>query len=375
MISFVYGIPDPSLLPVGALAEHAAAIVKDGDHASLAYADGLGTELSHTISRYLQREQGLAVEGDNLLITAGSSRGLEILFDLLVDRADVVLVDAPAWLGTIEILRYLDAMVVEIPVDADGIQTDAIGAALDRLERDGRRPRCLYTVPTFHNPMGVELSLERRYALAEIARRRQLLVIEDEAYLDLRFAGQRLPSMLELLGPERVVFFGTLSKVIGPGLRLGYCTGPRRLIRAMATAGPSATMLNSYTANLAKRFIESPGFAPHLANLRQVYGTRCQAMLAALEREMPSSVEWTRPRGGFFLWLTLPEALDAAGLRRRCQAALVDFLPGSTGFIDGGGERCLRLAFSTIDEEAIDEGIARLAAVIRSEIADGATHP
>jgi 2-aminoadipate transaminase len=252
-------------------------------------------------------------------------------------------------------------------VDEDGIDPAKVVAALDKLESEGRKAKFLYTIPTFQNPSGVELSVERRHALAKIADERGLLILEDDAYIDLRFEGEKKPTMYSLAKPGSVLLFGTLSKTIAAGLRLGWCAGPKDVI-AVLSRGRTDSLRNTYTAALAEWFITSGKHAEHIANLCDIYESKCKHMLAALEREMPEGVTWTKPKGGFFLWVTLPEGVSAVEIISQARENLVDYIPGPSFYSDGSGTRSLRLSFSAVNAEQIDEGIARLAKTIRANM-------
>src|SRR5690606_7354742 len=278
------------------------------------------------------------------------------------------LADAPAWMGATNMFRLAGAEVIGVPLDDDGIDPARVEAVLDDLARQGRKPKFLYTIPTFQNPEGVELSLERRHALAKLADERDLLIVEDDAYVDLRFSGEPKPTLFSLSQRGNVLFSGTLSKTIAAGLRLGYLVGPADVMATMAR-GAVDTLRNTYTAALADWYLRSGKLEAHIIELRQIYREKCERMLAALEREMPEGTSWTRPNGGFFIWLTLPEGVDAVELLPAAREAGVDYIPGTAFYSDGSGRGNLRLSYSGVTLEQIDEGIARLAKVTRAALA------
>jgi 2-aminoadipate transaminase len=251
-----------------------------------------------------------------------------------------------------------------VTVDADGLDPAKVVEALERLEQAGRTAKFLYTIPTFQNPAGVELSLERREALAKIASERGLLILEDDAYIDLRFSGEQKPTIFGLAEPGSVLLFGTLSKTIAAGMRLGWCAGPADVI-AILSRGRTDSLRNTYTAALAEWYITTGRHREHIQELRSIYEQKCKHMLAALEREMPEGTTWTSPNGGFFIWVTLPEGLDAVDLHPVAREQLVDYIPGTSFYSDGSGRNSLRLSFSAVTTQQIDEGIARLAGVVR----------
>jgi 2-aminoadipate transaminase len=286
---------------------------------------------------------------------------------MLIDPGDVVLADAPAWMGATGMFRLAGAEVIGVDIDEQGIDPDKVEAALDRLAAEGRKPKFLYTIPTFQNPTGAELSLERRQRMAQVADERGLLILEDDAYIDLRFEGEPKPTIYSLAQPGSVLLFGTLSKTIAAGMRLGWCAGPVDVIAAISR-GRTDSLRNTYTAALAEWYINTGKLADHIQELRGIYQAKCSRMLAALEREMPAGTHWTSPKGGFFIWVTLPEGVDAVDIQPLCRARNVEYIAGPAFYSDGSGRRSLRLSFSALSPDQIDEGVARLAAVVREKL-------
>lgn len=368
MVSFVYGDPDVDSLPLEDMAEAAEILAENNRRESLGYANPVGPDgLAVALATKLKRDYDVEVEPEQILLSAGASSGLGLVVDMVVDAGDVVLADAPAWMGATGMFRLAGAEVVGVEVDEHGIDPAKVEAALDKLDAEGRKPKFLYTIPTFQNPAGVELSVERRHALAKIADERGLLILEDDAYIDLRFEGEKKPTIFSLAKPGSVLLFGTLSKTIAAGLRLGWCAGPKDII-SILSRGRTDSLRNTYTAALAEWFISSGKHAEHIASLQKIYQAKCNHMLAALEREMPDGVIWTKPKGGFFLWVTLPEGVSAVEIISQARENLVDYIPGTSFYSDGSGTRSLRLSFSAVSEQQIDDGISRLAKTIRANM-------
>lgn len=371
MISFVYGDPDADSLPLDEMAEAAEFLAENNRRDTLSYANPVGPDgLAAALAEKLKRDYDVDVTPDQVLLSAGASSGLGLVVDMLVDPGDVVLADAPAWMGATGMFQLAGAEVVGVEVDEDGVDPAKVSAALDRLAADGRAPKFLYTIPTFQNPAGVELSVERRHALAKLADERGLLILEDDAYIDLRFEGEKKPTLYSLARPGSVLLFGTLSKTIAAGLRLGWCAGPADII-AVLSRGRTDSLRNTYTAALAEWYISTGKHAEHITRLQEIYRTKCEYMLAALEREMPEGTTWTRPKGGFFLWVTLPEGVDAVDLHATARENLVDYIPGPSFYSDGSGRRSLRLSYSAVSPEQIDTGIERLATVVKAAVPVG----
>ncbi|HRA30854.1 MAG TPA: PLP-dependent aminotransferase family protein [Thermomicrobiales bacterium] len=372
MISFSFGNPDLDSLPLDEMVEAAEFLAENNRRDSLVYADPVGPDgLAAALAEKLHRDYELNVTPDQILLTSGASSGLSLVVDMLVDPGDIVLADAPAWMGATGMFRLAGAEVIGVEVDDDGVDPAKVEAALDKLAAEGKQAKFLYTIPTFQNPAGVELSVERRHKLAKIADERGLLILEDDAYIDLRFEGEKKPTMFGLANPGSVLLFGTLSKTIAAGLRLGWCAGPADII-AVLGRGRSDTLRNTYTAALAEWYVTTGRHAEHIANLQQIYKGKCAHMLAALDREMPEGVNWTKPNGGFFLWLTLPEGVDSIEMQPAAREHLVDYIPGPAFYSDGSGRRSLRLSFSAVTMDQIDEGIARLAGVVKAAMPSAA---
>jgi 2-aminoadipate transaminase len=372
MISFVFGDPDGGSLPLNEMAEAAEFLAENQRRDAMGYNDGIrGDELNESLSEKLKRDQEIDAAPEQILVTDGASGGLSLLCDMLLDPGDVVLADGPAWMGATNMFRLSGAETVNVEMDEDGLDPAEVESRLDELDSQGKRPKFLYTIPTFQNPAGTETSLERRHGLAKLADERNLLVVEDDAYFDLRFSGEKKPTIYSLAQPGNVLFFGTLSKTIAAGLRLGYMVGPKGIVAAIAR-GRVDSLRNSYSAALADWFLRTGRLESHMQELREIYRKKCAHLLAALEREMPEGTKWTKPNGGFFVWVTLPEGVSAVEIYPKCVEAGVEFLPGTGFYSDGRGENNVRLSYSAVSEEEIDTGIARLAEQTHAAIAQTA---
>ncbi len=369
MISFVYGDPDVGSLPLEDMVTAAEYLAENNRRETMFYDSPVGDKgLSIAICNKLKTDHDLDIKPNELYVAAGASNGLSLVVDALVDPGDVVLADAPAWMGATSMFKLAGAEVIGIEVDEDGVRPDKVNAALDALAADGRGPKFLYTIPTFQNPTGVELSVDRRHELARIADERGLLILEDDAYIDLRFSGEKKPTIYSLTQPGSVLLFGTLSKTIAAGMRLGWMAGPADIIATIARSRMD-TLKNNFSSSLADWYVSTGRLAEHINDLCKIYEAKRTHMLAALERDMPAGVSWTKPNGGFFIWVTFPEGIDTVALQPKCQAELVDYIPGPAFYADGSGRNSLRLSFSAVSAEEIDIGIARLGAVMKAEMA------
>lgn len=365
LISFSGGFPDPATFPGPVLAEILGSLMAAGDASAMQYAPTPGLPGPRAfIAERLDRLEGRRPGEAEFLITSGAIEALELVSKTFLDPADLVLVESPTYLGAIMAFRSFQADVEGVPIDHDGLDVEA----LERRVAGGRVPKLLYAIPDHQNPAGVSLSEERRLALVELARRYGFLVVEDVAYRELGFAGDR-PASLWSLAPDAVVQVGTFSKTFFPGVRLGWAAGPEEVVANLVLAKQNT---DQCAGALGQRLLEEYGRRGHLEeqNLRSraLYGRRCSVLLDALETHMPEGVAWTRPRGGFFCWLTLPPGIDAVELAERAMSERVAFVPGVPFFPDGRGRNNLRLAFSRIDDEVIPEGVRRLAALIRRAV-------
>jgi 2-aminoadipate transaminase len=351
-ISFARGIPAPELLPVAELAESARAAIERDGRTILNYgpAGGYGP-----LREWIAARHGVGAE--RVVLTNGSLQGLGFLARGLVPNGRV-LVEAPTYDRPLKLLAELDADVRGIPLDDDGLDVDALAAEL----RGGPRVAFLYTIPTFQNPTGLTLPTERRSRLVELAREHDLLIVEDDPYGLVRFEGEAPPTLFELAGGEGVVYGSSFSKTIAPGARVGYLVLPEALVAAVTAAATATYITPSLLAEAAVHEFVSRGLLErNLERVREGLRARRDAMLTALERELGAAARWSRPEGGYFLWLELAPGVDTRKLLASAESAGVTFVPGADF---GGPPNSLRLAFSFVDVDAVHEGVARLAALV-----------
>jgi 2-aminoadipate transaminase len=258
---------------------------------------------------------------------------------------------------------------VQVAVDRDGMRVDELEETLDRLDREGRRPKFVYTVPTFQNPAGVTMSLPRRERLVRIAAERELLVLEDNPYGLLRYEGDPVPALRELDGGEFVIYLGTFSKILSPGIRLGWAVAPRPVQAKMNIGKQSADLCSSSMAqHFVAAYFESGHWDEYMRSLREIYRRRRDTMLDALAEHFPAEARWTHPEGGLFVWATLPEYIDTTDLLARALQESVAFVPGRAAYLDGRGGSSLRLNFSGVGEDDIREGVRRIGKVVREQV-------
>jgi 2-aminoadipate transaminase len=359
LISFAGGFPDPLTFPAERAAQLLAELAAAGDVSAFQYAPTQGLAGTRdALAARLESLQGSRPADTELLVTSGGIEALELVAKSFLDTGDTVVVEGPTYVGAIMAFRSFEADVVAVPLDEDGLDVDALEATL----AGGLRPKLLYTIPDHQNPAGVTLAAERRRALVELARHYGFLIVEDVAYRELGFDGTAPPSLWSL-GPDVVVQAGTTSKTFFPGVRLGWAAGPAEVVAQLVSAKQNTDQCSGALGQrLFEEYARRGWIDEQLELSRELYARKGGRLLAALAREMPAGVEWTRPKGGFFSWLTVPG--DAADVARRATDAGVAVVPGALFYPDGRGTTNIRLSFSMVDEELIDAGIERLAALV-----------
>jgi 2-aminoadipate transaminase len=368
VISLAYGMPDPALFPAAGLASAAEEALRDaGTYAvALQYGNVGGNPLLLAeLGRKLEAEEGRPVEAGSLVMTNGSSQAIALVVQALANPGDVCLCEAPTFLGTIHHIGFHGIRTVPVALDDEGLDVEALEREVLRLEAAGTPPRFVYTIPTFNNPAGVTMSLDRRRALLDLAARHGVPVIEDDAYRDLRFEGEPVPTLHALDRDGLVIRLGTFSKIVAPGVRLGFVLADPAVNERVLAFKPEGST-NGFASMVVGTFMKRGGLAAHIGTLRAAYRLRRDAMYDALAREMPDGVTWTRTEGGFFLWLTLPSRADMARVAARAVEERVLALSGTECFPDGRGTHNLRLAFSLQPPERIAEGIRRLGRAVRA---------
>ena len=354
MISFARGVPAPECLAVEELADCARAAIERDGRSILSYGPGGGYG---PLRERLAEKHG--VEPSRVVITSGSLQGFVFLAEQLVRPGTRVLVEAPTYDRPLKILTRLGAEIVTVPMDEDGLLPDELP--------DGEFA-FLYTIPTFQNPSGRTLSLERRRRLAEVSRERGLLVLEDDPYGLVRYDGDRLPSLFELAGGEHVAYCSSFSKTVAPGLRVGWFVLPPQLASEIEALAVSTYISPPYvTQATVLEFLQRESFEPNLERVNGLLRERRDAMLEALERELPEDASWTQPEGGYFVWVELPSGPPSVELLAEAEQAGVTFVKGGDFFPGGrGGENAFRLAFSFVSPDEISDGVARLGALVRA---------
>ncbi|RKP44909.1 PLP-dependent aminotransferase family protein [Trinickia fusca] len=362
VISFAGGLPSPATFPAERMREAADRVLRDAPGAALQYSatEGYLPLREWIAARY--SKDGVQIRTSQVLITTGSQQALDLLGKVLIDAGSPVLVETPTYLGALQAFSVYEASYVQVPTDDNGLIPEALSPALTQ------GARLLYAQPNFQNPTGRRLSLERRRALAEFARTSPFPVVEDDPYGALDYAGTPLPTMLSM-APDHIVHCGSFSKVLAPGLRLGYIIAPEELHFKLVQA-KQATDLHtpSLTQRIVYEVVKDGFLDEQIPKIRELYRDQCEAMLSSLERHMPEGVTWNRPEGGMFVWASLPKHIDTMKLLEASIEQNVAFVPGGPFFADEAEAHTLRLSFVTVPPARIDEGVARLAALIRERL-------
>jgi DNA-binding transcriptional MocR family regulator len=367
-ISFVYGLPDPVTFPADDLRRAADAVLRERPSLALQYGPEQGYgPLIDFIRTKIARDEGLSLERPQIMLTGGSAQSIDHLCTLFTKPGDVVLVEAPTYHETIQLFRDHGLRPLQVPIDADGLQLESLSGRLQELARRGERARLLYTIPNFQNPSGITLAAARRPAVLELAERHDLLLVEDDVYRDLAYEATIPPSLYALDGGQRVLRIGSFSKILAPGVRLGWLIGPPGLIERLITSGLRCMGggANPLMANILATYCHQGLLERHIERLRQLYRERRDVMLAALAQHMPGGSVWTRPAGGCFVWLTLPRPFQAAEIAGLARAAGLLIPVGDPFFAEESTGQHLRLAFSFVTPDKIEEGIETLARVLR----------
>jgi 2-aminoadipate transaminase len=369
VISLAGGLPDTSTFPPRSFAAQMTRIAQHSAAEALQYGPTEGFEETKDCILQVMGAEGMLPDTDDLIVTTGGQQAIDLVCKTLVDPGDVVICEAPTYPGAVPVFCSYQADVVQIECDRDGMKVEELGPLLDRLRAEGRRPKFVYTVPTFQNPAGVTLSLERRRRLVELARANELLVVEDNPYGLLRFGGEPLPPLYQLDGGDFVIYIGTFSKILSPGIRLGWAVAPPPVMEKIVLGKQAADLCTStLTQYFVREYFAEGRWQAYIDELVELYRGRRDTMLAALSDHFPAEATWTEPEGGLFIWATLPEYIDTGDLLAKALRHDVAFVPGQAAYVDGRGANSMRLNFSGVTEEEIREGIGRIGKVVAEQV-------
>ncbi|MBI1758102.1 MAG: PLP-dependent aminotransferase family protein [Actinobacteria bacterium] len=368
VVSLAGGMPFLSALPMDVVGEMMGALVTGAGATVLQYGSGQGMPALRERIMDVMALEGITGSADDVVVTVGSQQALDLVSRVFLDPGDVVLAEGPSYVGALGAFSAAEADVVHVPMDGDGLIPAALEETLLRLRREGRRAKFLYTVPNFHNPAGVTLALDRRPQILDLAERYDLLVVEDNPYGLLGFDRDPLPA-LRSMDDARVIYLGSFSKTFAPGLRVGWVLAPHAVREKLVLVSEAQVLCPpTYNQYAVESYLRTQPWVEQVKVFREVYRERRDALLEALDATMPEGCSWTKPDGGFYVWLTLPPGLDAKVMQPRGLHARVAYVPGVGFYADGQGRRELRLSYCLPEPDRIREGVRRLAGVVEEEI-------
>lgn len=370
IISLAGGLPAPETFPVEQIKEITKEVLEKHADKALQYGTTKGfTPLRLALARWMEKRYGIPTSKVEIMMVAGSQQALDLAGRVFINPGDLVVVEGPTYLAALQAFKYYDPEFISIPMDHDGMRVDLLEEKLRELKAQGKKVKFVYTVSTFQNPMGVTMSVDRRKRLVELADEYDFLIIEDSPYTELRYSGDPVPPVKHFDDTGRVIYLGTFSKILAPGFRLGWIAAQPQFIRKMEIAKQSIDLCaNTLAQVIAWKYVENGYLDEHIPEIVEFYKPRRDAMLEALEEYMPEGVEWTRPDGGMFIWLTLPEGIDTKMMLEKAVSKGVAYVPGEAFFAHRDVKNTMRLNFTYVPEETIREGVRRLAEVIEEEI-------
>ncbi len=369
VVSLAGGMPYTTALPLDAVGKLMSDLMATRGAQALQYGSGQGDPVLRELICEVMALEGVVGSPDDVVVTVGSQQALDLVTRVFCDPGDVVLAEAPSYVGALGTFAAYQAGVVHVPMDEHGLVPEALRAAIASVAADGRRAKFLYRIPNFHNPAGVSLSLARRAEILSICQQAGLLVLEDNPYGLLGFDGPPTPAIRSLSDEDHVVYLGSFSKTFAPGLRVGWVLAPHA-VREKLVLASEATVLCPPALNqlLVTEYLTTQDWQGQISVFRDLYRERRDATLDALTQLMPVGTNWTRPAGGFYVWLTLPEGLDSKVMQPRALTARIAYVPGIGFYADGQGGRDLRLSYCFPEPERIREGVRRLAGVVEEEL-------
>lgn len=363
IISFAGGLPAPELFPIEEIIEASRRVLTEDGRSALQYSTTEGyAPLRAWIAERVNKTRGTAFDEDNILITSGSQQALDLSGKVFLDDGDTVLCESPTYLAAISAFRAYSCCFDEVPTDDDGMLPEALEEILEKNDR----VKIIYAIPDFQNPTGRTWSLARRRQVYELAKKHHVVVLEDDPYSELRFEGSRLPSIKSFDTTGCVFYFGTFSKIFCPGYRIGWVAGAHEAIKKYVLVKQGADLqCNTLAQREIMKYLELYDIDRHIELIRTVYKRRRDITVTVMEQEFPGSVHFTRPQGGLFTWVVLPEKCDAEKLLEKSLAHNVAFVPGGSFYPNGGHKNTMRLNFSSMPDDRLEEGLRRLGAVIR----------
>lgn len=366
IISFAGGLPAAELFPVDQLRQACDAVMKEMGKVACQYSSTEGfPALREKIAERMKAKNNIETDADHILVTSGSQQGLDFSARIFLNPGDVVLLESPSYLGAVNAFKACEPRFIEVPTDDDGMITEELEKILATTEN----VKMIYVIPDFQNPTGKTWSLERRHKFMDIINKYEIPVIEDNPYGELRFEGTNMPSLKSLDTKDLVVFLGTCSKILAPGLRIGWiCASKENLVKYNFIKQGADLQSSTIDQLIADRFLDMYDLDEHVEKIKDVYRKRRDVMLKTMEETFPKEVKFTHPEGGLFTWCVLPEYMDAKVLAKQCLEKKVAYVPGGSFFPNGGKENHFRLNYSCMPEDKIKEGITRIAEVLKANL-------
>ncbi len=368
VVSLAGGMPTIASLPLDIIGEQLADLVRHDGQSALQYGSGQGDPRLREQITDVMRTVGINGHPDDVVVTVGSQQALDLVTRIFVDPGDTVLVEAPSYVGALSTFRSYQAVVHHVAMDEHGLVPEALRAAIRAGQRAGTQPKFLYTIPNYHNPAGVTQTAQRRAEILQIAEAEDLLVVEDDPYGLLGFDADP-PRAIRADLHDGVIYLGSFSKTFAPGLRVGWALAPHAVREKLVLAAEASVLCPPALNQLAvSRYLESYDWLGQVKVFRELYRERRDAMLDALDELLPDGSHWTRPEGGFYVWLTLPDGLDSQAMLPRAVTDRVAYVPGTAFYADGFGTRAMRLSYCFPTPDRIREGVRRLAGVVEQEL-------
>lgn len=364
IISFAGGLPSPETFDFDLVEKISSELLEKNGEKSLQYGPTEGIyELREQICKFMARSN-IKAHPDNVIITSGAQQALDLLGKLFLDKGSEAIIESPSYVGALNAFRIYEPNLISVELEEDGIDVASVEKI---LKEKSTPPKFVYVVPNFHNPAGVTLSNSKRKKLVRICQEYDVIIIEDNPYGDLCYEGKELPPLKIL--DDQIIYLGTLSKILSPGLRVGWVCAPASLIQSINAAKQGADLCSSsFSQLIATRFLQEVSFDKHVENSRNIYRKRLKAMISAMEEFFPQEAYWTEPRGGFFVWATVDAEINTTDMLSEALSKKVAYIPGEAFYDNGEGFKSMRLSFSNPNTEEIWDGIERLASVLKEQI-------
>jgi 2-aminoadipate transaminase len=369
VISLAGGLPDTSTFPPQTFAAQMTRIAQESAAQALQYGPTEGFEQTKDCILQVMGAEGMLPDPDDVIVTTGGQQAIDLISKTLIDPGDPVICEAPTYPGAVPVFCSYQADVIQVECDEDGMRVDELESVLRGLAKTGRRPKFVYSVPSFQNPAGVTLSFARRRRLVELAHEHEVLLVEDNPYGLLRYEGEPLPPLYQLDGGDYVIYLGTFSKILSPGIRLGWAVAPPPVMEKIVLGKQASDLCTStLTQYFVHEYFADGRWRDYIASLVEIYRARRDVMVDSLRKHFPPQASWTHPEGGLFVWATLPDYIDSGDLLAKALRENVAFVPGQAAYVDGRGHNSMRLNFSGVGEADIREGIRRIGKVVAEQV-------